>query len=180
MVVHAVYRVQLRYMNIFRKTNFRKRFNEYYPYLCKIANEYVKIADVAEDIVQETFIAVWNRQKDSLPEKEFALYMARAVRNNCISYIKNQDNVTISFEDILDKDKFFSITEDEMTENTTHNNFIARILSDLPPKCRQIFLMSRMEGLHYREIAEELGISEKTVENQIAKALRILRKNLYE
>lgn len=166
-------------MNTFRRITFRKRFDEYYPYLCKIAYEYIKDVDIVKDIVQETFIAVWNRQRDNLPEKEFALYMARAVRNNCISYIKKQDKVTVSFDDIHDKEKFFSITEEDMTEATARNNVIARTLSDLPPKCRQVFLMSRMEGMRYKDIAEELGISEKTVENQIAKALRLLRKNLY-
>lgn len=165
-------------MDLIRTNKFKRRFKEYYQTLCNIAYGYIPDRDECEDIVQETFISVWNKEKDLLPEKEFLSYMVIAVKNNCISIIRKQRFDTVS----LDDSENSTITH-HITDNSTHpsddtdpEDKLQQILSILPPKCKEVFLMSKLHGMKYREIAEELNISEKTVENQMGKALKTLRE----
>ena len=82
-----------------RKEIFKVRFLKHYPRLCRIAYGYVSDKDDSEDIVQELFINVWNKGKDSMPEKDFALYMTTSIKNSCISFLRKKQNSEVSIED---------------------------------------------------------------------------------
>lgn len=148
-----------------------------YSHLCNVAYNIIPDKDDCEDIVQETFIAVWDKGRDSLPEKEFSAYMVSAVKNNCISELRKRRIDTVS----MDSSRTILADAAIQTDyDTDQEEQLARALNEalatLPQKCREIFLMSKLHGMKYREIAHENGISEKTVENQMGKAIKTLRE----
>ena len=159
------------------KESFKERFDVYYPMLCRIAFGYIPDTHECEDIVQECFIAVWNNGKHELEEKEFVSYMVRAVKNNCISFLRKQRQEVMSLDDEQAPVVCLEII-DEDAEETSADEKLDRILSVLPPKCKQIFLMSKLHGMKYQEIAEQLNLSVKTVENQMGKALKLIREGI--
>jgi len=131
--------------------------------------------DDAEDIVQEFFKKLWE-QHSSLPEVEQpASYIGRAVRNAALNRLKQQNR--IQSEEISDKHIFYDESLDpEETERVRMQ--IDSAVEALPESCRQIFTMNRFENKSYKQIAEALGLSPKTVENQIGIALKKLRQQL--
>lgn len=156
---------------------FKEKFDTYYPVLCKIAYGYVPDADDCEDIVQETFISTWHRGKGDLPDRDFFAYMLVAVKNNCISFLRKRSDNVLSLDDdppfspaALSAEESPSDDEAARTDRALEN-----ALNVLPPKCREVFLLSRLNGLKYRDIAALLNLSEKTVENHMGKAIRLLR-----
>ena len=156
-----------------RKEQFRLRFKKYYPILCKIANWY--IADIAEceDIVQTLFISVWDKQKDCLPEEEMLAYMKVAIRNNCLTFLNNNK----TYEKISHDDNTLKLAAEDSENNPTtdYKQLLEKVLEEMPPKCREVFTMSKLQKMKYKEIAAHLDISEKTVENHIGKAIKIIR-----
>ena len=161
-----------------REQQFRKLFEDYYPMLCRIALSYIPNSEECEDIVQESFVSVWNKKIDELPEKEFAAYMVRAVKNNCISFLRKQKTTILSFEEAAIHDESQHLEDDPEAETVRYDELLERLLDALPPKCRDVFLLSKLHQLKYKEIAEKLNISEKTVENHMGKALRVIREQL--
>lgn len=159
-----------------RKEKFETYFKEYYPRLCSIAYGYIPDTESCEDVVQEAFIAMWEKGKDSLPENEFYAYLVRSVRNGCISYLrKNKKELILSIED--HKSGMEPQTEHPETEQQAHpEDLLNEIMKILPERCREIFLMSKLHAMKYREIAQKLNLSEKTVENQMGKAIKLLRQ----
>lgn len=166
------------YMNSDEKKIFRRRFYEYYEMLCKIAYGYIPDKYECEDIVQETFISFWNIEKELMSEKDFCSYMAVAVRNKCISYLRKRRLCTVSIEESEYAVISSNIAYEEYTDKDeiSSNDKLHHVLSVLPPRCKEVFVMSKLHGLKYREIAVQLDISEKTVENQMVKAVKILRE----
>lgn len=165
-------------MNLTRKDLFKKRFDEYYPMLCRIAYRYVQNKEECEDIVQETFVLIWQKKKDNLSDKEFVSYIVTAVKNNCLSFLRKQKIETIYMEDMSLSPLAIEANNERIEEDQDHSpeETLIKILSILPPKCREVFMMSKLQSMKYREIAKELDISEKTVENHISKAIRMLRE----
>lgn len=161
-------------METSRRERFRSRFLEHYSRLCGIAYGILADREEAEDIVQELFLNVWDKGKDNLKEKEFAAYMTVAVRNRCISFLRRKRESFVSIEKC-------PVIADSPQENLSDANIpspeerIDAALKILPPRCRDIFKMSKLKGMKYREIAGTLEISEKTVENQMTKAVKLLR-----
>lgn len=165
-------------MDLVRTNKFKRRFEEYYQILCRIAYGYIPDKDECEDIVQETFISVWNKEKDLLSEKEFVSYMITSVKNNCISHLRKQKFDTVSMEDSVQTASLQHLADKDQhdPDEPSSEEKLHKILAILPPKCKEVFLMSKLYGMKYREIAEELNISEKTVENQMGKAIKTLRE----
>ena len=162
---------------MFNKKKFKERFDVYYPMLCRIAFGYIPDTHECEDIVQECFIAVWTNGKHELDEKEFLSYMVRAVKNNCISFLRKQNLNMVS----LDNEQPPIICADDTGEEVdelSDDEKLEKILSVLPPKCKEIFLLSKLHGMKYQEIAQKLDLSVKTVENQMSKALKLIREQM--
>lgn len=163
-----------------RKECFRNRFQQYYSRLCNLAYTYIGDRDECEDLVQDLFVSIWSRGKDELPEHEFASYMAIAVRNSCISYLRKKRPDTVPIDDYLMGNHMTADTLGGEDEEKHLEDILHEALAILPPRCREIFLMAKLHGLKYREIAGKMEISEKTVENQMTKAVKQLRAYIVE
>lgn len=160
-------------MGIDRKEHFKAQFEKYYPVLCRIAHGYVSDSDDCEDIVQDLFVSVWNHAKDELPDEELGAYLKTAVRNNCISFLRQRQRMGVVSID----DKHIALSGKSLDDEpvTDYESLLEHVLAAMPPKCRDVFMMSKLQKMRYKEIAEALGISEKTVENHIGKAFKIIR-----
>jgi RNA polymerase sigma-70 factor (ECF subfamily) len=146
----------------------KSAFNSYYKPLCLYAMHYLSgDADEAEDIVQECFIKLWKSRAEN-PKP----FLYSAVRNACVDYLRRSKNISA---EIHPEDLAGIITDEAAAERSFDEAELWTAVDSLPERCREIFLMSKLKGMKYREIAEELGLSEKTVEHQISKALRVLK-----
>lgn len=155
--------------------DFEHIFRSQFPVLCNVAFNIIKNQKASEDIVQDIFLRLW-KNKDRLDEVDnYKAYLYRSTTNAAIDYLKRNKNViTLNQREITtgvpEADQ--NVREQELTRT------IDKALASLPPKCRAIFVLSRHEGMKYREIAEYLEISVKTVENQVGIALSKLRESL--
>lgn len=130
----------------------------------------VEDADLAEELVANTFANVWKKIYDGHEIENFKVYLYRAVRNECLSYLRNK-KVTVSLDNVQEVDE-------ETIDTSERDAKIWKAIGELPPKCREIFLLSKRDGLSNEQIAKEMGISIKTVKNQITKAFSRLREAL--
>ena len=160
------------------KRKFEDIFKSMFPTLCLFAQKYVSDMDTSREIVHNVFIALWEKREDIDFEKPMKPYLFTSVHNRCLNFIRdnkkfNNDELTVeALETQLGADT---------TDNITTAETVAEIngaIQALPDKCREIFILNRFEGLKYHEIADKLGISVKTVEAQMSKALKILRAKL--
>ncbi len=155
---------------------FDDLFNTYYAYLLNIAYRYTKDFDLSKDLVQEVFLDIWRRRASIEINTSLRSFLKRAVINQSISVLKKRNNNT----DILDGNiqKINASNAQDNIEYIELNKKIELTIDQMPCKCKEIFLLSREEDLSHKEIAKKLNISTKTIENQITKALKILRKAL--
>lgn len=159
-------------------TAFEMFFKTYYQPLCNYAYSFIQDKDEAEEIVQSTFISMWEK-KDRLDIKtSLKSYLYTMVRNTSLNVIKHEKikqkfvGEALAIEDRTYESVTQSVLSSELDEK------IQQAISTLPEQCRLVFKLSRFEELKYSEIAEQLGISIKTVENHMGKALRIMRDQL--
>ena len=158
------------------------RFNDiylkYYESLCYFAMSYTNNKDQAEDIVQEVLLYLWQNRSSVKINTSLKSYLYRAVYNKFIDeYRKNKTQHTF-----LEKLRFESTQEAiELMEDGINDEKVLKAkqaIESLPPKCQQIFIMSKINNLTYNEIAEELDISVKTVEAQMGIAFKKIREFL--
>lgn len=157
---------------------FEQLFKSNYPKLCAYANLFLNDPDAAEDVVQEVFFKLWKNREELEIQTTLKSYLFRAVRNGCmnlIEHIQVRDSYKILNEEDLKDAESRYIDEAIVSELEQR---IRESIEKLPTERRKIFIMSRFDGLKYREIADQLGISVKTVENQMYQALKYLRDNL--
>ena len=151
----------------------------YHHQLCVYANSLVKNIYSAEDIVQNVFIKVWEQRTRLKPDHALKSFLYKLVYNEFIDlYRKNQSLFSLekSYYDSL----ISVIQEDDSESFQRVLNVVNREIQNLPPKCKEVFILSKKEGLTNIEIAEHLDVSIKTVEAQITKAFSILRSSLEE
>lgn len=133
--------------------------------------------DVSEDLVQDAFLKVWVYMEDGGDVRNLTAFMYRAVRNACVSYLRGLHD-TVSPDDIPEMaDEDSDVGRDEI-DTSFRDARIWQAIDALPERCRQVFLLSKRDGLSNEEIAGELGISIKTVKNQMTKAFARLRDAL--
>ncbi|SNR30538.1 RNA polymerase sigma factor [Flavobacterium sp. ov086] len=149
----------------------------YHHKLCLYANSLVKNVYSAEDIVQNVFIKVWEQRTRLKSDHAVKSFLYKLVYNEFIDlYRKNQSLFSLekSYYDALN-----SIVSDDDSESLQRMiNVVNKEIQNLPPKCKEVFILSKKEGLTNIEIAEHLEVSIKTVEAQITKAFSILRSSL--
>ena len=164
-------------MKLLNSENFEFFFKQYYSWLCNISYSILKDYDAAEDVVQEFFTSLW-KNKDSLSiHSDIKYYLARSVKNRSLNYLRDKKHFEqIDTLDIEFKLGYNGIEKDMEYYELLH--LVEKVISDLPKKCREVFILSRYEKKSYKEISNYLNISEKTVENQISKALKVLREKL--
>ena len=139
--------------------------------------KYVHDLDDAKSIVHEVFISVWEKF-DSLPEDvNYRSYFYTSVRNRCLNQIRNKKK-TVLFENVAEE--VLPQEQNRTLETEELEREIELAINSLPDKCKEVFELSRFEGLKYVQIAERMGISVKTVEAHMSKALRSLKVHLAE
>ena len=155
-------------------------FRSHYSDLCAYANVYLKDPDASEEVVQEVFFKLWSKRDTIEITSSKQSYLFRAVRNGSLNLIKHI-NIREEYKAYNKREISYGETEhyDEVIASELEQK-ISKAIEELPTERRKIFILSRYEGLKYSEIAEKLGISPKTVENQMGKALKYMREHLKE
>jgi RNA polymerase sigma-70 factor (family 1) len=150
-------------------------FDLHYGPLCYFAERLVRDQLVAEDIVEETFMKLWDKRYDFENQHGIKAFLYITTRNACINVIKQMQRDTLSQAEMLylaEKKEGFVLNEMIRTEVL---NVVDQELNKLPVQCRTVLKMSYVKGLKNHEIADKLDISIHTVRNQKARGLQILR-----
>lgn len=167
-------------INTYNDVAFEQLFKAHYKALHAYANMLLKDIDAAEEVVQSMFLKLWEKRDLLEVQTSVKAYLYKCIYNDSLNLLKHEQ-VKTKYQD-------FTVH----TMNTHHEAASNRVelselqkelrlaMEALPEQCRIIFQMSRFEELKYKEIAERLGISVKTVENQMGKALKILRLKLVD
>lgn len=155
---------------------FEALFRSYYPYLCLYATRLLKDTQMAEETVQDLFARLWEKRSQTVIETSVKNYLFRSVKNQCLNYIKHNQIKLLYAQKVLAEGEISNSEEYESEIELIQK--IEKSIESLPDKRREIFRLNRLEGLKYREIAEKLNISVKTVEAQMGLALKSLREKL--
>lgn len=160
----------------------RERFDgiyiAYFSRLCRFARTYVLSEETAENIVQNVFMFLWEKHHILQIHASLSAYLYTLVKNKCIDYLRHQKaDLEYRAEQALKLAALEKLDTGLIPGEDIEETVMAAI-NKLPSKCREIFVLNRVEGKKYREISEILGISVNTVENQMGIALRKLRKEL--
>lgn len=140
----------------------------------------MKDHDLAREVVQDAFAGLWEKRADIETGRSPGAYLSTTVRNRCLNYLrdhKKYDRSIIELEGLGDDHRYEEqdrLVTDELKKR------IDEAIQSLPDKCREVFLLSRTGKKKYNEIADTLGISVKTVEAQMSRALKIMRRMLSE
>ena len=151
-------------------------FQKYYPYLYRIAHQILSDSSMAKDMVQEVLFRLWQNRATIHVNTSLKGYLQRSIINQCISFKRKQGKFSLTENHLPYVTQAIGMQETLEAESLETRIRIA--IDQLPEQCAIIFRLSRFEEMSYQEIARQLGISPKTVENQIGKALKILRENL--
>ena len=154
---------------------FEEAFRAHYRPLCAFANTYLKDRDRSEDLVQELFVKLWNERERLNVTGSLKAYLFSAVRNRSLNELEKVVRMKPLNESHHDMPADVDATEEDLMWRSGR---VLAAIESLPEERRKVFKLSRNEGLKYHEIAERLGISVKTVENQMGKALMTLREEL--
>lgn len=160
------------------KNSFKLLFDLYYTDLCRFALAYLKDPDNAEDVVQNFFISFWEKRESLTINTSIKSYLFSSVRNRSLNYIRDNSKFADIDDEFLSNQPSGSIEADSMIDTDNLEEKIRGAIEKLPVKCKEIFLLSREQNLSYKQIAERLQISVKTVENQISIALKKLHLEL--
>lgn len=155
---------------------FEMVFREYYKPLVRYGNTFLRDSDDSEDVVQQVFVSFWEKRTEMNIHSSIRSMLYTSVRNACLNKLKHQKVRQLHAADVQ-----YSQSEMETADVAVYNDLNAQLeaaVSKMPEQCGRIFRMSRFEQLRYQEIADQLGISVKTVENQMGKALKIAREHL--
>jgi RNA polymerase sigma-70 factor (ECF subfamily) len=155
---------------------FEQFFQEYYIPVLHYCGTIVKDMDDANDIVQQVFVSMWQKSEEINIHTSARAYLYKMVYNASLDFLKHEK---IKLRHRKEAPEINNVTafSDKAAENELEEK-IELAIAELPERCGKIFRMSRLKNLKYREIATVLNISEKTVENQMGKALKILREAL--
>lgn len=164
---------------------FEEIFFRYHGRLVMFARKFTGDLSAAQDIVQDAFLALWEKSETITIHDSPKAYLFQAVRNKALNYNRHLQVKQSVREDLISKietaekavfsdfnDPFYSLLEQEMEQK------IAILIDSMPEKCREVFKMSRQDHLKNKEIADKMGISVKMVEKYISKALLVLRTEL--
>ena len=164
---------------------FETLYHLYFQKLSHFANSYIENDEEAKEIVQNVFFKLWKKREKLDIEINLHAYLFKMVKNSCLDYFKHQ-KVKANYSQHCENERKtinHLALMDEPSSLYIENELLQKInasVDKLPEACKRIFIKSRFQGMNHKEIAEELEISTKTVENQITKALKFLRLELKE
>jgi RNA polymerase sigma-70 factor (ECF subfamily) len=151
-------------------------FRQWYPSLCHVTYKIIRDKETAEDIVQDVFVKMWENRKNLKINISIKSYLYRSCINTALNETARQKKYTK-----VPAEGAIIIASQNTAENIELEDLHKKIdegIGLLPPACKSVFILSRFEEMSYKEIAGTLDISVKTVENQMGKALQILREHL--
>lgn len=157
---------------------YEDMFRRFQPALVKYAASMLFSVEDAREVVQDVFINIWQKRGQLEFGEGLKSYLYRAVRNQTLNKIQRNRIDTVSLDE-----KIYVISQDIDFGDEVKNKRLKEVfrhIDALPPSCKEIFMMSRVEGLSHKEIAEILDISRKTVENQVGIALKKIRKGVFK
>ena len=158
---------------------FKTLFQKYYSALCHYAHQFLKDHEMAEETVQDLFVRIWEKRSNLNIDTSVKYYFFRSVRNQCLNQIQHQ-KIRKQYANMVLESSHQEIDAEQYYIEVDLMKRIEKSIDSLPAKRQEIFRLSREQGLKYKEIAEELNISIKTVEAQMGLALKHLRDELKE
>jgi RNA polymerase sigma-70 factor (family 1) len=150
---------------------YKELFTGLYSYLYYFAISFVKTKQSAEEIVSDVFIKLWEKRKELEKVINLKVYLYVATRNISLNYLDKQKHFVTQSIDGTEEIQSLYFDPEQLMITAEMLNRIHRAIDNLPPKCRVIFKLVKEDRLKYKEVAEILHISVKTVENQLAIAL---------
>ena len=156
---------------------FEAVFRAHYDGLVRFANRLVRSHAEAEELVHDVLLKVWMRRAHLAPTEELKTYLFRSTYNHALNHLRRR-KVERLWKRSLGPDEPIAPPTSSDDDISRMETAVRRAVDDLPPRCREIFLLSREDGLSYNAIASTLGISIKTVETQMGRALKALRAAL--
>jgi len=159
------------------ESTFRRLFDAYYQLLVSFAFRFLNDLDSSRNVVQDVFVSLYDKRESITIHTSLKAHLYQSVRNRALNVLKRdkmqREHHHRIFEEQSEGDAYEEISGvDEM------QNRISKVVDELPPQCRRIFIMSRRDGVANGDIADQLSISKRTVETQISKALRKIREDL--
>ncbi len=168
----------MRKISLGLESAFKTLFENYYPELVRFAIKHVRSPEEAEGIVQEVFLYLWDHREDIKLKSSLKAYLYAATRYRAIYFFRKKSRLP----DFTEVNEVVGTSEGDdaqlLLEYLEVETRIMDVIEVLPTKCKEIYLLSREEGLTHKAIAKKLGISVKTVENQIRIALKRIREVL--
>ena len=154
-------------------------FKEHYAHLHRVALRVVNDSDIANDVVQDVFLNVWKNRDSIKIGTTIEGYLVKSTVNKAINTLeKNKKHLKVSLNDQNELKEALTSSKENDFDFELFQGVVYQVLETLPPKCQAIFKLSRFEEMKYKEIAEQLDISIKTVENQMSIALKRLNSEL--
>ncbi len=159
------------------RSALKELFQLSYPSVCKAIKRLVREQAITEDLAQEVFLRFWKKRHSINVTSSLSAYLNRMATNEALGYLRRkkklegEEHINL-YSKSTDPDAEGIYMEGELKEN------IRTAINELPTKCRTVFVLSRYDELTYQEIADKMDISVKTVENQMGKALKVLRQKL--
>lgn len=155
---------------------FEMVFRDYYKPLVRYGTTFLKDSDEAEDVVQQVFVSMWEKRSQQDIHTSVRALLYKAVHNACLNRIKHRKVRMVYAEELKATQE--QASQVDLVQANELDEKIQLAVANMPEQCAKIFKMSRFEQLRYQEIADQLGLSIKTIENQMGKALRIIREEL--
>jgi RNA polymerase sigma-70 factor (ECF subfamily) len=159
------------------KKLFEQIYKEHYAGLMHFATGWLGVESDAHEVVQEIFISVWEKGDDLNWDIGLKAYLYRSVKNRCFNLNRDR-KITVDVEDQKEHIQSKVASPDQGLLDEDFNTRVNKAIESLPTRCRQVFLLKRREGFSQKEIAELMDTTEKTVENQMSKAMKILREKI--
>lgn len=164
---------------------FQEIVKSYWPRLYKFSQIYVVDKEAAKEIVQDTFMTLWNKRKELKDDTDITGYLLVVNKNRCLNYLRDQKLETMDLSELSDS-QIYQRSNKYVLENESLSLLITQdlqkaidaSLNKLPPKTKEIFMQSRLQGLQNKEIAELQQLSVKSIEFHITKALKQLQSDL--
>lgn len=163
--------ILLKEINNGNKKAFKYLYTRYYNELCIFANGFTKDSYLAEDIVQNVMVSLWEKKKTLTINISVKSYLYKCVYNQFINYCRKIKK-EISLKQEIKATTLINFAEDDESITNKKIKLINTEIENLPKRCKEVFIMSKRQGMKYKEISEELSISIKTVEAHISKALK--------
>ena len=161
---------------------FASLFRLFYSKLHSFSMQYVHVKEVAEEITNDVFIKLWNRRDEILAINNLSTYLFVAVKNYSLNYLKQYSHLHVAVEDNDGVTALINRNDPEQELEWKEISFqLNQAIDDLPDQCRTVFKLVKEDGFRYKEVAEILGISPRTVETQLFRAIKKLQSvvNLY-